>query len=110
MAKLTRSNVAYDLDISPHRAKMTYVDCELVYVFSSELYRQKFFERLNGNREKINASLSNRFGFKIVNEKLCDLKLYTTVEKRGFLLFKDGRRIECLNAVELVGQTIKINS
>ena len=89
---------------------MTYDDCEIVYVFSSELYRQKFFEKLNSNREKINTSLSNRFGFKIINEKLCDLKLYITVEKRGFLLIKDGRRIECLNEVELRGQTIKTSS
>lgn len=107
MAKLTRSKVAYDLNVSPHRHMISYGDDEITYVFSSELYRDKFTARVQENRENINHSLSNRFGFTIINDLLCDIKLYITVEKRGFLIMKGQDKLDCLNQVELHGQTIK---
>lgn len=103
MAGLTRSNVAYDLNISPHEMNVTYPDEVLTFVFSSDLYRQKFNEKLNDNRKKINDSLSNRFGFTIENNKLADLKLYTTIEKRGFLIYKGQDKIECQDSITLDG-------
>lgn len=107
---LTRSNIAYDFTISPHETNITYPNCVITYVFSSNLYRTKFTEKLLENREKINASLSKRFGFAIKNNVLCDLKLYTTIEKRGFMLYLDGRRIECLNDITLVGMNVNKTS
>lgn len=104
MARLTRSAVAYDLNISPHEMNVEYGDCVITYVFSSDLYRRKFIEKLEENRESINTSLSNRFGFKIVCNKVADLKLYTTVEKRGFLLYKGQDKVECLNDITLSGE------
>lgn len=96
VAKLTRSKVAYDLSISPHMLEVPYDHGEtLVYVFSSKLYKDKFYNALFENREKINESLSNRFGFKIVNDLLCDLKLYISIEKRGFLILKDKEKMVC---------------
>lgn len=103
---LTRSNIAYDLKASPHETNITYPDGVITYIFSSDLYRQKFTEKLRDNRNKINESLSNRFGFTIVNDKLCDLKLYCTIEKRGFLIYQNQRGIECLNNIILDGHQL----
>ena len=84
MVSLTRRGVAYDLNISPHKLEVPYNGDTIVYVFSSELYKKKFYDQFLDNREQISASLSKRFGFEIQNDMLCDLKLYTTIEKRGF--------------------------
>ena len=92
---LTRDGIAYDLNISPYRLEVPYEDCTLTYVFSSELYRKNFYNRFLENREKISASLSKRFGFHIENDLLCDLKLYTMIEKRGFLILKGEDKIVC---------------
>lgn len=107
MANLTKSKIAYDLHISPHKHSLTYSDGEtLTFIFSSNLYKEKFKEQLAGNREKFNSSLTNRFGITIVNNKLCDLKLYSTLEKRGFLIIKGQVKHECLNNITLDGQTL----
>lgn len=104
MSKLTRSNIAYDFNISPHVLEVPYEKETLKFVFSSELYKTKFYETFYENRVKINASLSNRFGFEIVNDLLCDLKLYITIEKRGFLIIRDnGEKIEWLRDIILDG-------
>lgn len=103
MAKLTRSNIAHDLNISPHKVQVCYSDEVITYVFSSDWYRQKFIDRAVDNREKISESLTNRFGFIIKNNKLADLKLYITIEKRGFLIFTEKDKLECLSHVVLDG-------
>lgn len=105
---LTRHGVAYDLNISPHRLEVPYEKegVTLTYVFSSELYRSKFYEGFLDNREKINASLSNRFGFQIENDLLCDIKLYTMIEKRGFLILKGEDKIVCLENIILDGHNL----
>lgn len=105
---LTRNNIAYDLNISPHKINMVYEKHNITYVFSSELYVKKFFEKVENNRNNINESLSNRFGFNILNELLCDIKLYITIEKRGFLMFIDGEKVTCLNDITLDGQKLMI--
>lgn len=107
---LTRSNIAYDLKVSPHETNITYPDEVITFIFSSDLYRQKFTEKLLENRKKINESLSNRFGFTIKNDKLCDLKLYCTIEKRGFLIYQNQRGIECLNNITLDGHQMITSS
>ena len=110
MAKLTRSNVAYDLNISPHKLTVDYKDEDITYIFSSELYKQKFIDRLEDNRNLINTSLSNRFGFTIINNKLSDLKLYLTIEKRGFLIYKGQVKVECLKDIILDGNQMIIEN
>lgn len=103
MVSLTRRGVAYDLNISPHRLEVPYGSETIVYVFSSELYKRKFYDQFLDNREVIGASLSKRFGFEIQNDLLCDLKLYTTIEKRGFLILKDGVKFVCRENIILDG-------
>lgn len=105
--QLTRSGVAYDFTISPHKYTVRYSSLdEVVFIFSSELYKNKFIEKLEENRKYYNESLSKRFGFEVVNNKLCDLKLYLTIEKRGFLIKQNAESYECLSTIKLDGQTL----
>ena len=106
MNKLTRSNVAHNLDISPHRLDLGYGESNIMYVFSSDLYKRKFLEKLEVNRNSINQSLSNRFGFQIKNDLLSDLRLYTIIEKRGFLIYHNGVKITCQSRVKINGNNI----
>lgn len=112
MAKLSRSNIAYDLTVSPHTFSLGYPesDTEIRFIFSSNLYRQNFESRYFENREKINQSLSNRFGFNIRNNIIADLKLYITIEKRGFLIYKDGVKHECLKDITLDGSKLIVTT
>ena len=104
---LTRSKIAYDLNISPHFEEVHYKDGTILkYVFSSNLYKRNFAKKLEEHRETINNSLSNRFGFLVRYEKLADLKLYTSIEKRGFLIYQDGEKIECLDSLTLDGNNL----
>ena len=71
------------------------------------IYKLKFISKQKDNREKINLSLTNRFGFEIKNNLLCDLKLYSQIEKRGFLIFNaEGEMFECLKSITLDGQRV----
>ena len=107
---LTRGGVAYNLDSSPFRYRMDYEDFYVTFIFSSELYMNKFITNSRKNRNKINTSLSNRFGFNVQFDLLSDIKLYTSIEKRGFLLYRDGERIECLSSITLGGEKATRNS
>lgn len=109
MAKLTRSNVAHDLNISPHKLTIEYYVDSITFVFSSEYNRNRFCAKLVENRNYHNDSLSKRYGFEIQNDVLCDVKLYSQVEKRGFLILVDGEKIECLTKVNLHGAKILKN-
>ena len=106
---ITRGGVAYDFNLSPYTMTVNYSDEVLTFVFSSALNRDKFSRQIQGNRDKINGSLTNRFSLKIVNNKLCDLKLYTTIEKRGFLIYKGQVKILCVNEIILDGARMMIN-
>lgn len=108
MSNLTKSKIAYDLNISPHRETVHYMIGdkieEITFIFSSNLYRVKWCEKVDENRSKINESLTKRFGFDINIQQLADIKLYTTIEKRGFLIYKGPVKIVCLNDIILDGQ------
>ena len=108
---LTRNNVAYNLNESPHRLEVPYDDQQsLIYVFSSEFYKTNFYNRFLDNREKISESLSKRFGFRVQNDLLSDLKLYTSIEKRGFLIFKGEDKIVCQENITLDGALLTMQS
>lgn len=106
MERLTRSKIAYDLNISPHVSNVSYNNTELRFVFSSDLYKRNFETKLEEHRDKINTSLSKRFGFRIENNLLADIKLYITIEKRGFLIYQDGVKVECLKSIKLDGNSL----
>ncbi len=102
---VTRYGVAHNLELSPYQHKIKYNDEELEFVFSSEQYKQIFLRKLEENRTKINDSLSKRFGFTIINNKLADLKLYSMTEKRGFLI-KGKEEYKWLDTIELIGEIL----
>lgn len=110
MAQLTRSKIAYDLSISPHRLTETYGEKSLEFVFSSDLYKRKFLEKQIDNRKQIEVSLTKRFGVTVKHPILADIRLYTTIEKRGFLLVKDGVEVECPDKIVLDGETLTLKS
>lgn len=107
MGQLTRGGVAYNFEHSPHKATIQYSDGDSIeYTFSSNLYREKFLDRLEENRKRIHLSLTKRFNFKIYNNKLSDLQLYMSIEKRGFLIKENERVHKCPNAIKLNGLTL----
>ena len=106
MANLTRSKIAYDLTISPHKHCVEYGDLNATFIFSSDLYKRKFTEKQKENRDNINNSLSNRFNIFCVFNILADLKLYSMIEKRGFLLYVNGEKFDCLNSIKLNGVSL----
>lgn len=110
MAQLTRSNIAYDLSISPHRLTVTYGENPLTFVFSSDLYKRKFLDKMGDHREQISDSLSKRFGVKVRQPLVADYRLYTTIEKRGFLLIQDGVECKWPDKVELDGERVIFHS
>ena len=107
---LTRNNVAYNLNESPHRLEVPYEQQSLIYVFSSEFYKTNFYNRFLDHREKISESLSKRFGFRVENDLLSDLKLYTSIEKRGFLVIKGEDKIVCQENITLDGARLMMLS
>ena len=100
--QLTRSGIAYNIEVSPYSLVVDYQDEQLEYVFSSQQYKDIFYKKFIDNRNKINDSLSNRFGFRIEVNKLADIKLYSMTEKRGFLI-KGKEEYKCLDTIELIG-------
>lgn len=104
MALLTRAGVSYNFERSPYKTTVQYGDGDsIVYTFSSNLYKEKFLERLDENRKRIHLSLTKRFNFKIYHNKLSDLQLYMSIEKRGFMI-EDAKGVyKCPNAITLDG-------
>ena len=104
---LSRRGIANDITVSPYKFKINYTkNSYIIFVFSSELYKEKFVEKLEENRKKINWSLSNRFGFEIENNVLCDIKLYSSIEKRGFLIKNNKEGFGCLDVLKLDGKNL----
>lgn len=110
MIKLSRNGIAYDLTKTPYVHTVKYEgDTSIVYSFSSELYLNKFKDKLEENRNKINESLSKRFGMVVVNNVLNDLVLYSKTEYRGFYVVINGEEFKCPSTIKLIGvnQTLK---
>ena len=106
--QLTRSGIAYNIEISPHKLIINY-DCEdLEFVFSSDRYKQIFLRKLEDNRKQLNESLSKRYKFTITNTNniIADIKLYSITEKRGFLINTGKESYRCLSTIKLDGMNL----
>lgn len=103
--KLTRGGISNNLHETPFTKKVLYA-CNnyLIFCFSSQYYLNKFNDNLEDNRNKIHTSLSKRFGYEIKNEVLCDIRLYSSIEKRGFLIKNHKEGFECLESIILDGK------
>ncbi len=61
---------------------------EVVFFFSSELYRRKFLERYEQYRSFFNDKLAKIVGESSLNyDVLSDIRLYEDIEKRGFYVW-----------------------
>lgn len=109
MGNLTRSNVAHNLHYSPHYIEVNYENDVVMYVFSSKFNVERFRKKIDENREFISQSLSKRFNINIVNNVLSDLRLYITIEKRGFLVKTNKDVFECPNSITLDGNNLTMN-
>ena len=108
---LTRAKIAYNLAVSPHKHEVSYENGQsVIYYFSSDLYKKKFMERMTEHRDVINASLSKRFGLGMKCDLLGDIRLYSTIEKRGFLMTVDGVEYTWQNNIRLDGLKVIQNS
>ncbi len=108
MKPLTRNAIAYNLHVSPHVEDITYKNGnELTFVFSSDLYRRKFLERREEMKKEVEEIIYRRFKVRAELEELSDVRLYTQIEKRGFLIYQDNKEVTCLNNLKFVG-VIKI--
>lgn len=107
--KLTRGGVTYNLEASPYYHTVNYENNSITFMFSSDFYKKKFIDKIEENRDVINSSLTKRFGIDVNFSMLCDIKLYSMIEKRGFLI-KTNESIKCLNTIKLSGETLIIKS
>lgn len=104
MTKLTRSGITYNLTTSPYIVELKYRDDLVIkYYFSSELYVNKFNEKLEKHNTSIKNSLSKRFKIEINLDELSDILLYSKVETRGFFIQINDEDFKCLNTIRLTG-------
>ena len=101
--QLTRRGVCYDLMKTPYRYEEEYHGTKIQFMFSSQINTDKFIDKLEQNRKRINESLLKRFKFHIKQDIICDIRLYQTIETRGFLICANGEYIECLDHIQLNG-------
>lgn len=104
---LTRNGIAYDLTLTPYQTIITYgKDDSIVYKFSSDGNKERFLKRLEENRNYFNESLSKRFDMDLTLNKLSDLKTYSSVEKRGFLIETEKNTYTCLSNIKFDGPNL----
>lgn len=103
MVKLSRGGICYNLEVTPFFIKNKYEEYKVLFHFSSDFYKNKFESQVNEHREKINKSLSKRFGLSYINPILADIVLYSKIETRGFYLLINDEEFKCLNSIKLSG-------
>lgn len=79
-----------------HESSYTVSNTEIVFFFSSELYRKKFLRKYKENRNIINDRLTkNSYDISINRDMLADVYLYIDIETRGFKAWLKGADITC---------------
>lgn len=106
MANVSRRGIVFDLENSPYVSSVKYGDTSLMFYFSSSLYMSKFEIEMKINRNWINNSLSKRFKFDIHYDLLCDINLYSKIEKRGFYIKANDMELTCLDNIKLSGNQV----
>lgn len=107
---LTRGKVCYNLKNTPYKISMVYEGQEVIFHFSSSLYIEKFASKRDENRNIISESLNKRFGYYINSKLIADIRLYSQIEKRGFLISVNGEYIECLKNIKLDGMRMIVRN
>lgn len=103
---VSRRGIVLDIENSPYVSTIKYGETTLMFYFSSSLYMSKFEIEMKINREKINKSLSKRFKLDIKCDLLCDINLYSKIEKRGFYILANDMELTCLDNIKLSGNQV----
>lgn len=98
---MTRGGVEYNLNVSPFYKTVNGV----TYFFSSRTYLNKFSKKLMSHRCLINKKFE-KIGFDVGFTTLCDINLYLSIEKRGFLVKYQGREYQCKNEILFAGEVL----
>lgn len=108
--KLTKNGIAHNLNFSPYIYRIEYNDYYLDYVFSSELNLTKFIKRYIDYRIRCNEGLIHqyRIHFLLDLDILWDLKIYESIEKRGFKVVKNDEVDICKDFLKLGGLKLTI--
>ena len=93
----TRNGIYYNLCESEYKLTINHI----TYYFSSSLHRKNFIERYLEQRDILNYAQSRRFKAKLNLSVLADLKTYSNIEKRGFLVEIEGVYYKCLDNINL---------
>jgi hypothetical protein len=93
----TRNGIYYNLCESEYKLTINHI----TYYFSSSLYRKKFIERYLEERDILSYTQSRRFKATLNLSVLADLKTYSNIEKRGFLVEIEGVYYKCLDNINL---------
>lgn len=93
----TRNGIYYNLKESEYHITILGV----TYWFSSQLYLKKFIDRYLEERDILNYAQSRRHKTGLNLSILSDIKLYNSIEKRGFLVEIKGVRYLCPQDISL---------
>lgn len=100
----TRNGIYYNLKYSKYRLYVP--ETRLTFVFSSNLYMNKFEEQILLNREEQNAKFKARYKLNIAAVILPDVMLYNKIEKRGFLIINERGQEICQENLLLHGEQL----
>lgn len=79
----TKRGIYYDLRESEYVFKYG----SLTFYFSSNLYREKFSERIDYYLKNETMKLNNKYQCKLEGNEMFALNLYKNIEKRGFRVY-----------------------
>lgn len=92
---MTINGIEYNLDLSPYAVEVEYGKIKIIYTFSSKLYVDKFMVYLNSKEilEKNKKLQRKLFGIGQNFRILYDLNKYKNLEKRGYLVYYNNKKI-----------------
>ena len=102
---MTKDGIEYNLSISPYIVKVKYKDIIFSFMFSSELYKNKFINMRAAHNERILLRLKKltKSNLEIKEFNMySDITLYNMIEKRGFLIIDNiSKMYYCLEDFNL---------
>ena len=82
-------NIYYDLEKSKFEVEYK----RFRFIFSSQFYLSKFEKDINNFISIEKQKFNLRYGAYLKSDEFLALTLYKKIEKRGFLVYFDGRKI-----------------
>lgn len=103
---MTRNGICYNFFNSPY-----IYECDgVVYVFSSQLHKEKFKKRKDSHRKQSHVRMFSIFHLHVDTNIASDILLYQKTETRGFLIKQGGEIFTCPQEILLDGEKLtKIN-